>query len=109
VVFRSERGTGPGYFASVFVLEMVFGILATLIVAWFSRQREFRADRGAADYLGSPQPMVRALKRLGGVADEAQMPQGLRTMAITDKGGIMHLFATHPPLEARIAALQGGR
>lgn len=108
-VFRNERGTGPGYFATVFVLEMVFGILATLIVAWFSRQREFRADRGAADYLGSPAPMVNALKRLGGVAGEAAMPQSLRTMAITDKGGIMHLFATHPPLEARIAALQGGR
>jgi len=108
-VFRNERGIGPGYFVTVFVLEMVFGILATLIVAWFSRQREYRADRGAADYLGSPAPMVNALKRLGGVAGEAEMPQSLRTMAITDKGGIMHLFATHPPLEARIAALQGGR
>jgi len=108
-VFRTERGVGPGYFVTVIVCEIVFGLLASIIVAWFSRQREFRADRGAADYLGSPTPMVNALRRLGGVAEEASLPEGIKTLGITDKSGLMALFSTHPPLEARIAALTGGR
>jgi len=108
-VFRTERGTGPGYFVTVMVCQIVFGLVASIIVAWFSRQREFRADRGAADYLGSPTPMVNALRRLGGVAEEASLPEGIKTLGITDKAGLMALFSTHPPLEARIAALTGGR
>jgi len=108
-VFRTERGTGPGYFVTVMVCQIVFGLVASIIVAWFSRQREFRADRGAADYLGSPTPMVNALRRLGGVAEEASLPEGIKTLGITDKSGLMALFSTHPPLEARIAALTGGR
>jgi heat shock protein HtpX len=91
------------------ILQIVFGLLASIIVAWFSRQREFRADRGAADYLGSPTPMVNALRRLGGVAEEATLPEGIKTLGIIDKAGLMALFSTHPPLEARIAALQGSR
>jgi heat shock protein HtpX len=83
----------------------VFGILASIIVAWFSRQREFRADRGSADYLGDGTPMVNALRRLGGL-EPGDLPQGIKTLGITDKGGIMALFSTHPPLEERIAALQ---
>jgi heat shock protein HtpX len=108
-VFRTERGTGPGYFVTVMVCQIVFGLVASIIVAWFSRQREFRADRGAANYLGSPTPMVNALRRLGGVAEEASLPEGIKTLGITDKSGIMALFSTHPPIEERIAALQSAR
>jgi heat shock protein HtpX len=100
------RGRGLGYFATYMLCEFVFGILASIIVAWFSRQREFRADRGSADYLGSGTPMVNALRRLGGL-EPGDLPQGIKTLGITDKSGIMALFSTHPPLEERIAALQG--
>ena len=104
-VFRSERSNGPGYFITVIVLQMVLGLLASMIVAWFSRQREFRADAGAAQYLGSPSPMVNALRRLGGVEPGA-LPEAIKAFGITDKAGIMALFSTHPPIEQRIAALQ---
>ena len=107
-VFRSERGDGPGYFVTVMVCQVVFGILASIIVAWFSRQREFRADAGSADYLGSPQPMMHALARLGGLEPGA-LPKAMAGFGITDKGGIMALFSTHPPIEQRIAALQARR
>jgi len=105
-VFKTERGTGPGYFITVIVCQIVFGILASMIVAWFSRQREFRADKGSADYLGNPTPMVNALRRLGGLEPGA-LPQSIQASGITDKAGIMALFSTHPPIEQRIAALQG--
>jgi heat shock protein HtpX len=107
-VFRTERGTGPGYFITVMVCQIVFGILASMIVAWFSRHREFRADAGSADYLGSPLPMVNALQRLGGLAP-GELPKAMAGFGITDKGGIMALFSTHPPIEERIAALQSRR
>jgi len=103
-VFRTERGTGPGYFITVIVCQIVFGILASLIVAWFSRHREYRADAGSARLLG-PQPMVNALRRLGGLAP-GQLPQALQASGITGGGGLMALFASHPPIEQRIAALQ---
>lgn len=103
-VFRSERGTGPGYYITVFVLEMVFAVLASIVVAWFSRRREFRADRGSAEYLGSPQPMQRALARLGGIEPGA-LPEAMRAFGITDRPGWMALFSSHPPIEQRIAAL----
>ncbi len=105
-VFKTERGTGPGYFITVIVCQIVFGIVASMIVAWFSRQREFRADKGSADYLGNPTPMVNALRRLGGLEPGA-LPQSIQASGITDKAGIMALFSTHPPIEQRIAALQG--
>ena len=107
-VFRSERGNGPGYFITVMVCQIVFGFAASMIVAWFSRHREFRADAGSADYLGTPQPMVNALKRLGGL-EPGVLPQAMSGFGITDRGGIMALFATHPPIEERIAALQARR
>jgi heat shock protein HtpX len=107
-VFRSERGNGPGYFITVMICQVVFGILASIIVAWFSRRREFRADAGSADYLGSPQPMMNALARLGGLEPGA-LPKTMSGFGITDKGGIMALFSTHPPMEERIAALQARR
>jgi heat shock protein HtpX len=107
-VFRSERGTGPGYFITVMVCQIVFGVFASMIVAWFSRHREFRADAGSARYLGSPQPMMHALARLGGL-EPGVLPKAMSGFGITDKGGVMALFATHPPMEERIAALQAGK
>ena len=104
-VFRTERGTGPGYFITVMVCQIVFGVLASIIVAWFSRRREFRADAGSAQYLGSPTPMVNALKRLGSV-EPGTLPKTMAGFGITDRAGIMALFSTHPPVEARITALQ---
>jgi len=106
-VFRSDRGAGPGYYITVMVFQILFGVLASIIVAWFSRQREFRADAGSARFLGNPSPMVNALRRLGGVAPH-ELPKALKAFGITDTPGIMALFATHPPIEARIAALQAG-
>jgi heat shock protein HtpX len=104
-VFRTERGTGPGFFITVIVCQIVFGILASIIVAWFSRRREFRADAGSADYLGSPRPMMGALARLGGL-DPGHLPESVKAMGINDRPGWMALFSTHPPIEQRIAALQ---
>jgi len=105
-VFRTERGVGPGFYVTVVVCEIVFGILASIIVAWFSRQREFRADAASADLLGTPRPMINALARLGGLEPGA-LPPAIQTAGITNKpSGILALFSTHPPLEERIAALQ---
>src|SRR5688572_509702 len=104
-VFKSERGTGPGYYITVIVCQIVFSILASMIVAWFSRRREFRADAGSAHLLGSPRPMIGALSRLSGVAPGA-LPESIATAGITNKRSVMALFATHPPFEQRIAALK---
>jgi heat shock protein HtpX len=103
-IFRSERGNGPGYFITVIVAQIVLGILASMIVAYFSRRREFRADAGSAQYLGTPSPMVNALRRLGGL-EPGELPKTMSGFGITDKGGVMALLATHPPIEERIAAL----
>mgnify|MGYP001413868214 CR=1 FL=1 len=105
VVFKTERGVGPGYYVTVIVCEIVFGILASIIVAWFSRQREFRADAGAAAYMGTPRPMVAALRRLGGI-EPGELPKAFQSSGISDKPGFMALFSSHPPIEARIAALE---
>jgi heat shock protein HtpX len=106
VVFKTERGVGMGYFITVIVCQIVFGVLASIIVAWFSRRREFRADAGSARLLGTPQPMVAALTRLGGLAPGA-LPANMKASGISGRGGVMALFATHPPIEERIAALRG--
>src|SRR3984893_4366452 len=106
IVFRAERGNGPGYFITVIVCQLLFGLLAAMIVAWFSRRREFRADAGSARFLGSPQPMMKALAHLGGLPP-GELPKSLNGFGITDKSAVMALFATHPPIEARIAALKG--
>jgi heat shock protein HtpX len=105
VIFKTERGVGPGFYVAVVVCEIVFGILASIIVAWFSRRREFRADAGSADLLGSPRPMVAALARLGGIEPGA-LPQSFQSSGISNRSGIFALFSTHPPIEERIAALQ---
>jgi len=105
-IFRTERGVGPGFYITSMVCQVVLGILASMIVAWFSRQREFRADAASADLLGSPRPMMNALARLGGLEPGA-LPPAVQTAGITNKpSGIMALFSTHPPFEERIAALQ---
>lgn len=101
----NDQGPGPAYHICVVVLDLLFGVLASIIVAWFSRQREFRADAGAAQLMGTPQPMVNALARLGNMhAQGGQLPQTMQAMGIV--GNIGKLFATHPPLEERIAALR---
>ena len=105
VVFRTERGTGPGFFITVMVSQILFGILASVIVAWFSRRREFRADAGSAGYLGSPRPMMNALARLGGM-EPPHLPEAVRAFGINDRPSWLALFSTHPPIEQRIAALQ---
>jgi heat shock protein HtpX len=104
-VFRTERGVGPGFYITVMVSQIVFGILASVIVAYFSRRREFRADAGSAQLLGTPQPMIGALMRLGGMQPGA-LPQSLATAGVAGSPGWGALFASHPPLEQRIAALQ---
>ena len=104
-VFRTENGNGPGYFITVLVCQLLLGVLASMIVAWFSRQREFRADAASASLLGDARPMVGALKRLGGIEPTA-LPESMKALGINDKPGFMSLFSTHPPIEQRIAALQ---
>lgn len=101
-----SSGPGIGYSISVVVLDILFGVLAGIIVAWFSRQREFRADAGSAKLEGGPGKMIAALKRLGGLHPEP-LPSNMATAGIAGKGGVMSLFATHPSIEERIAALQG--
>jgi heat shock protein HtpX len=100
-----NRGPGIGYMVTVFVCEIIFGLAASLIVAWFSRQREFRADAGSAKLLGSSVPMQRALARLNGMHPGA-LPQSIAASGITNGGGWGALFSTHPPFEQRIAALR---
>jgi heat shock protein HtpX len=107
-VFKTERGVGPGYFITVMVSQIVFGILASLIVMWFSRQREFRADAGSAKLLSSPRPMIAALRRLGGL-EGGELPQSFQASGITEGSRFLGLFASHPPIEERIAALESGR
>jgi heat shock protein HtpX len=102
---QRSSGNGIGYMVTVFVCEIVFGLLASIIVAWFSRQREFRADAGSAKLLGSSVPMQHALARLGGLEPGA-LPQNMAASGITGGGGWSALFSTHPPMEQRIAALQ---
>ncbi len=105
---NDEQSSGPGlaYMATTIVCDIVFGVVASIIVAWFSRQREFRADAGAARLMGSPRPMVGALRRLGGLS-AGELPQSVATAGITGRPGWMALFASHPPIEERIAALNG--
>jgi heat shock protein HtpX len=102
---QRSSGSGIGYMITVFVCEIVFGLLASIIVAWFSRQREFRADAGSAKLLGSSVPMQHALARLGGLEPGA-LPQNMAASGINNSGGWTSLFSTHPPMEERIAALR---
>ena len=102
----NNSGPGIGYYVSTIVLDIVLGFAAAIVVAWFSRQREFRADAGAARLMGNKQPMMNALARLGGM-QPGELPKTVQAMGIT--GGIGKLFSTHPPIEERIAALQNAQ
>jgi heat shock protein HtpX len=107
-VFRNDRGSGIGFFLTTLVAQIVLGILASMIVAWYSRRREFRADRGGANLAGTGSMIgaLEALKRSHGEPMPAQMQAfGINT---GDRGGFMRLFMSHPPLDQRIAALQAG-
>ncbi|MEI7538613.1 MAG: protease HtpX [Comamonadaceae bacterium] len=102
---NDERSSGPGmgYMITTLVLDIVLGFAASMVVAWFSRHREFRADAGSAQLLGRRQPMINALARLGGM-QAGELPKSVAAFGIA--GGVGQLFSTHPPLEERIAALQ---
>lgn len=100
---EENSGPGIGYMVTTIVMDILLGFLAGIIVAWFSRQREFRADAGAAQLMGRKQPMINALARLGGLEPGA-LPKSMAAMGIA--GGLGQLFSTHPSMEDRIAALQ---
>ncbi len=108
VIFRNERGHGIGFFVTAMVAQVVLGILASIIVMWFSRQREFRADAGGAGLAGRDK-MIAALERLQAAHEApAQLPDALRAFGISGgtRGGFARLFMSHPPLAERIAALR---
>jgi heat shock protein HtpX len=109
VVFKTERGHGPAFLITSIVAQMVFGILASTIVFWFSRQREFRADAGGARLAGRDK-MVSALQKLRLNVNQAQLPEQMAAFGISGGGGqgLKRLFMTHPPLEERIEALKRG-
>ena len=101
-----STGPGIGYWVTTIVMDIALGFLAHMVVAWFSRHREFRADAGAAQLMGKTQPMMNALARLGGMVP-GELPKSIAAMGIA--GGIGKLFSTHPPIEERIAALQNAQ
>lgn len=103
---ENDTGRGIGYMVAVMVCDLVFGVLASVLVLYFSRQREFRADAGAASLMGSPEPMVNALRRLGGM-QAGELPSHVAAAGINGRRGWSSLFSSHPPIEARIAALAG--
>ena len=107
VVLRNNNdGPGIGYYVTTIVLDIVLGVLAAVVVAWFSRQREYRADAGAAQLMGRKQPMINALARLGGL-DPGELPKSVANMGISSRpGGFMALLSSHPPIEDRIRVLQ---
>ncbi len=105
-VFRSENGHGPAFWVTTVIAELVLGVLATIIVMWFSRQREYRADAGGAA-LASRSKMIAALERLKSQQEPPQLPGEMRAFGIAGGGhGWMRFFTSHPPLEDRIAALR---
>ena len=107
VVFKTQRGTGPAFFITMIIAELVLGVLASIIVMWFSRRREFIADSGGATLAGKA-AMIAALERLKAQHEPAPLPEKMAAFGISGvvSGGLKRLFATHPPLEERIAALQ---
>ncbi|MGH8510051.1 MAG: protease HtpX [Gammaproteobacteria bacterium] len=105
-VFRNERGHGVGFWITTMIAQMVLGVLAMIIVMWFSRWREFRADSGGAKLAGRDK-MIRALERLGASVHQDPMPEQLQAFGIAGKpSGLARLFMSHPPIEERIAALR---
>ncbi len=107
VILRNNNdGPGIGYYVTTIALDILLGFVAAMIVAWFSRQREFRADAGAAGYMGQSRSMQNALARLGGLTP-GELPKSMAAMGIA--GGLGKLFSTHPPMEERIARLQASK
>jgi heat shock protein HtpX len=106
VLRNTSDGPGIGYYVTTIVLDILLSFLAHMIVAWFSRQREFRADAGAAQYMGQSRSMQNALARLGGL-QPGELPKSVAAMGIA--GGLGKLFSTHPPMEERIARLQSSK
>ncbi len=106
ILKNTNDGPGMGYYITTIVMDIALGFVAAIIVAWFSRQREFRADAGAAQLMNRKQPMINALARLGGMTP-GELPKSMAAMGIA--GGIGKLFSTHPPIEERIAALQSAQ
>ncbi len=107
VVFRVERGQGPAFYITVIVAQIVLGILASIVVMWFSRWREFRADAGGATLAGRGK-MIAALERLKLNQEQSQLPAQISAFGISGGGGFTRLFMSHPPLDERIAALKSG-
>ncbi|MEN9760810.1 MAG: putative protease HtpX [Pseudomonadota bacterium] len=108
ILRNQDDAPGIGYYVTTIVMDILLGVLAAIIVAWFSRQREYRADAGAAELMGRKQPMVNALARLGGL-DPGELPKTVQNMGISSRpSGIMALFSSHPPIEDRIRVLQQG-
>ena len=105
VVFKTARGHGPGYYITSIFAQIILSILAQVIVMWFSRRREFRADTGASELVGK-RKMIAALKRLQVAKAPRNLPGELAAFGIASKGGVMRLFMTHPTLDARIQALE---
>ena len=107
IVFKTERGQGPAFYVTMIVAELVLGVLASIIVMWFSRQREFRADAGGAQLAGRA-AMIAALERLKAQHEPAALPEKMAAFGISGGvgGGLKRLFMTHPPLEERIAMLK---
>ncbi len=109
VVFKTENGHGPAFWVTTIIAEIVLGVLASIIVMWFSRQREFRADAGGASLAGRSK-MIAALRRLQLTHEQAHLPDQLAAFGISGgSSGLMRLFMSHPPLEERIAALEAHR
>ena len=104
LVFKVQSGHGPAFWIVSMITEFVFGILATTIVMWFSRWREYRADEGGAELAGR-QNMINALKRLQASQGKPALPDEMAALAI-NAGRMQAFFASHPPLEKRIEALQ---
>jgi len=107
VVFKTERGYGPAYYITQLIAQIVLGFLASMLVMWFSRYREFKADAGGAQLAGTPK-MIAALRALQRAHEVPELPGQLAAFGING-GGVGRLFMSHPPLEERIAALQNNR
>ena len=106
VILKNQRGHGIGFYITTFIAEVILAILASIIVAWFSRRREYRADAGAAELAGRDK-MIAALQRLQMASGEATLPDQLVAFGIAGGGGLKDLFRSHPPLDERIEALRG--
>ncbi|MBM3368289.1 MAG: protease HtpX [Betaproteobacteria bacterium] len=108
VLLKNEKGEGPGFFIATLVAELILGVLASIIVSWFSRMREFRADAGGASLAGR-EKMIAALERLKVNHEQTALPAQMSALGISGGGAIMKLFMSHPPLDERIAALRAAR